>query len=118
MNEIPKVTGKTKLKIGGYIALFMLLSLGFTIYGGYADALFTRTAGVAQQDAQREVFENTQSYTQGKRQEASKLYKEYMAADATDKVALKEVARIQFANFDESKYLEGPIRDFIYDAKY
>ena len=107
-----------KLKVVGFVGLFLLATLGISIYGGYADALVTRTAGKAKQDAQREVFEHTQSYVQGKRQEASKLYKEWKQAETMDeKQAIMEVARIQFANFDENE-LDGPIATFIYNAKY
>lgn len=109
----------SKWKIAGYIGIFFAVTLGLSIYGGYADALVTRTGGKAKQDAQRVVFENTQSYVQGKRQEASKLYKEWtLAKSAADKAAIEEVVRIQFSNFDENKYLAGPVASFIYNSKY
>ncbi len=69
------------------------------------------------ENVEREVFENTQSYVEGKRQEALKYRLEYMRADSADKVALQMVIVQSFANFDEEK-LPLTLRNFIYDLKY
>lgn len=109
---------KTGLKVFAVFALISAFTLGLRIYGGYADALVTRTAGKAKQNSERVVFEQTQSYVQGKRQEASKLYKEWKLADSLeDKRAIEEVVRIQFSNFDIDK-LDGPVYTFVYNSLY
>ena len=45
------------------------------------------------ENIQREVFENTKSFTHGKLQDLAKYYKEYREADAADNEADKETIR-------------------------
>lgn len=97
----------------GIVVLFLALNLGF----GWFDVFKTKTVGKAKQDAQREVFENTQSYVEGKRQEALKYRLEYMKADSSDREAIRMVVVQGFANFDEEK-LPIELRNFIHDMKY
>ena len=84
------------------IAILIALSFGT----GMLDVLYTKTVGVAKQDAQREVFEETNSFTKAKRQEAIKYYKEYQEAE-TDKErkAIETVVAMSLADFDEDKYI-------------
>jgi hypothetical protein len=57
----------------GSAILLMALTYGFGWFGvGY-----TKTVGKAQKNADREVFEETNSFTKGKRQEIIKYYKEW-----------------------------------------
>lgn len=98
------------LAIGGAIGL----SYAF----GWIDVHQTKTIFKAKEDAKREVFENTQSYVEGKRQSALKYYKEYKQADENQKRGLKSIISQDFANFDEDKYLTGELRDFIHGCKY
>jgi hypothetical protein len=109
---------KTGMKIFfavvGVIALFLGLSLAF----GWFDIYYTKTIGKEKQNVQREVFEQTQSYVEGKRQEALKYRLEYMSTtDTTEKRAIKAMISQSFANFDEEK-LSPELRDFIYKMKY
>jgi hypothetical protein len=98
-------------------SIAVLIGLYFGL--GYLGVIHTRTVGKAQQNAQREVFENTQSYVEGKRQEAIKFYKEYREAKTdADKNAIKMMVSQNFANFDQDKYLEEPVRTFVYNCKY
>jgi len=99
--------------IVGILLIFIALDLGF----GYVGVFKTKTVGKAQQNAQREVFEETQSFVEGKRQEALKFYKEYISADIEDKAALTEMVSHSFANFDEDK-LKEPLKTFVYNCKY
>ncbi|MBE2188435.1 MAG: hypothetical protein KGZ71_09975 [Desulfobulbaceae bacterium] len=98
------------LIIGGIIGL----SYAF----GWIGVHQTETIYAAKQDAKRKVFEQTQSYVEGKRQSALKYYKEYQNADESGKQALKNIVSQDFANFDEDKYLSGFLRDFIRECKY
>lgn len=102
--------GITLLVIGGLVGL----SYGF----GWIGVHQTKTIGKAQQNAKREVFEQTQSYVEGKRQAALKYYKEYQQADENGKVGLKSIIAQDFANFDEDKYLTNELRNFIHNCKY
>jgi hypothetical protein len=99
----------TLLVIGGVIGL----SYGF----GWIGVHQTKTIFKAKEDARREVFEQTQSYVEGKRQEALKLYKEYLNASDDEKEAIKEIVSLSFANFDEEK-LNGKLKTFVYNCKY
>jgi len=104
-------------KIAGISFAGLVLIIGLSFAFGWTDVLFTKTVGKAKQDAKREVFEQTQSYVEGKRQEALKFYKEYKAADVEDREAIEEMVSHSFANFDESK-LSDPLKQFVYQCKY
>jgi hypothetical protein len=105
---------KIILLVGIFVVTMVGLSYGF----GWIGVHQTKTIGKAQKNAEREVFEQTQSYVMAKRQEALKLYKEYKAANTNEeKESIKQIASHSFAEFDETK-LEGPIYNFIYDCKY
>lgn len=104
---------KISLSVVMFIALLVGLSYGF----GWIGVHQTKTIGKAKQNADREVFEQTQSYVDAKRQEALKFYKEYQKADESSKIAIKEMVSHSFASFDENK-LDGMLRSFIYDCKY
>jgi len=108
----------SKGRIVGIVLLVVIGLIGISFGLGYLGVLRTKTVGKAQQNAQREVFEQTQSYVEGKRQEAAKSYKEWIQADETSKKALENLARHTFANFDEQKYLQdGPIKTWVYNCK-
>lgn len=100
----------TLLVIGGGIGL----SYAF----GWIGVHQTKTIFKAKEDAKRQVFEQTQSYVEGKRQAALKYYKEYQQANESQKQGLKSIISQDFANFDENKYLTGELRNFIHNCKY
>lgn len=102
-------------------AVYSILAIGVLIGLSYAFGWIgvhqEATIGAAKQDIQRKVFENTQSYIEGKRQEALKHYQEYNKADEDGKRAIKAIVSQSFANFDENK-LNGQLRQFVIDCKY
>ena len=75
-------------------ALFGLQYLGLANYKFFAPKY---------QNAQREVFENTQSFTEGKRQDLIKYYHEWLNADKDGKSAIKELVIDDFASYDINK---------------
>ena len=91
------------------IGLIMALSYGFGWFGvGY-----TKTVGKAQQNAETEVFKQSQSYIDGKNQELSKLQLEYKLAKADDeKAAIKATILHSFAGVDEN-ILSEDLRAFL-----
>jgi len=101
------------------ITLGVLVALvGLSYAFGWIGVHQTATIGKAKQNAQREVFEETQSYVEGKRQEALKLYKEYnQATDQDSKNAICYLVSQSFANFDDDK-LDGKVRAFVENCKY
>lgn len=101
------------ITIGSIIGLFLLIFLAneFSIFG-------TKFWGVRKENARREVFEQTQSYVEGKRQELIKLHHEWNKASADDKIAIEATIRMNFANFDESKIEQPELYSFLKTIKY
>jgi hypothetical protein len=107
-----------KWSTGLLVGILVLGGLVGLSYGlGWIGVHQTKTIGKAQKDAERRVFEQTQSYVEGKRQEALKFYKEYNEADTENKQAIKQLVSHSFANFDES-VLKEPLYSFVYNCKY
>jgi len=61
--------------------------------------------GVRKENARREVFEQTQSYVEGKRQDLIKYHHEWVNASDDDKIAIEFTIRQSFSQFNEDKYL-------------
>lgn len=84
----------------GIVAFFALIVLvnEFEIAG-------IKFWGVRKENARREVFEQTQSYVEGKRQDLIKYHHEWVNASAEDKIAIEFTIRESFSQFSEDKYL-------------
>ena len=106
-----------KYLIGAIITTILIISL-IAYSTGWIGVHYTSTVRAAQKDAEREVFEHSQSYIEGKRQTAFKYYKEYQQADESSREGLKNIISQEFASFDEDKYLTGEIKLFIKECKY
>jgi hypothetical protein len=52
------------------------------------------------ENVHRKVFEQTQSYVEGKRQDLTKYYDEWRRSDKEGKEALRSIVIEDFANFD------------------
>jgi len=104
---------KALIVIGLIIGFFLLVFLAneFSIFS-------TKFWGVRKENARREVFEQTQSYVEGKRQELIKLHHEWNKADADDKLAIEATIRMSFANFDENKIEQTELYSFLKSIKY
>lgn len=61
--------------------------------------------GVRRENVRREIFEQTQSYVEGKRQDLIKYHHEWVNASDEDKIAIEFTIRQQFSQFSEDKYL-------------
>ena len=110
---------KTGLKVFlgfiGVVILMLGLSLGFGWFGVFQ----TKTVGVAQENAERFIFEQTQSYVQGKKAELIKHYGEWATEkDSSNKKTIEAVVRASFASFDESKIEEPELYSFLKKCKY
>lgn len=101
----------------GIFILAIGLLIGVSYAFGWVGVHQTKTIFKAKENAKREVFEQTQSYVEGKRQEALKFYREYQKADQIGKEAIKEMVAHSFAQFDEDK-LDGKVKTFVYNCKY
>ena len=98
----------------------ILLLIVLTFATGILDVFYTKTVGKAKQNAQREVYEETNSFTKAKRMEAIKLYKEWQEAKTPeDKKAIETIVQMDFADFNEDKYITNPeLLNWIKKAKY
>jgi len=99
--------------IGVILGLFLLIFLAneFSIFG-------TKFWGVRKENARREVYEQTQSYVEGKRQELVKYHHEWIKASSDDRIAIEATIRASFANFDESKIEQPELYLFLKRVKY
>lgn len=104
-----KITGIVLLCFAGLFALIFIAN-EFEIFG-------IKFWGVRKADAQRKVFEQSQSYVEGKRQDLIKYRLEYMRADSADKVILKNTIAHAFANFD-GNLLEPELKTFLDKMKF
>jgi hypothetical protein len=97
----------------GAILLMMVLSLTF----GWFNVGYTKTVGKAQQNEERTVFEETQSYVEGKRQFLNKEREEYRREkDPQAKEAIRQSILHEMANFDLNK-LSNDDYSFVQELK-
>lgn len=103
----------------GVIVLLLVLSAG-----GIGVALANRWINLQvegwfaprEANVQREVFENTKSFNEGKEQELSKAYREYMSGDADEKQGIKTYVRHTFADYDIER-LAPELQNFVRDCR-
>lgn len=100
------------------VIMIIGIVIGLSYLFGWIDVHQTKTIYKAKENAKREVFEQTQSYVEGKRQAALKYYIEYQKADEEQKIALRNIIILEFANFNEDEYLTGELHEFIHNCKY
>lgn len=78
------------------------------------------TVGKALQNSERVVYEETNSFSKGKRQEIIKAYKEWQEAESIeDKKAIENVLAMSLADFDEDKFITDPkLLSWVKEIKY
>jgi type II secretory pathway pseudopilin PulG len=96
------------IKVVLLVVLGIVLLIALDFGTGFLGAFRTSTVGKAQMNAQRTVFEQSQSYVEGKRQELTKYHHEWVNADKDSKLTIEATIRQSFANFDESKLDDLP----------
>jgi hypothetical protein len=70
------------------------------------------------QNVERDVFENTKSYNKGKVAELVKYYDEYRNSEnEEDKIAIKNLVKISFIDFDASKIQEYKLQSFLRECR-
>ena len=97
------------ITLGCIIGLFAIIFLTneFEIFG-------IKFWGVRKENAKREVFENTQSYVESKRQELVKLHHEWsMTKEADEKRIIENSIRHNFANFNADKIQDPELHNFL-----
>jgi hypothetical protein len=104
-------------KIIGWSILALVLLIGLSWGGTALGLLHMKVFEPKRQNIEREIFENTQSYVEGKRQEAMKMYREWNAADDESKPGLEKMAGHTFSNVDDDIF-EEPLRTWVHNCKY
>jgi hypothetical protein len=100
-------------QIIGLVILFLALGVIVSFSIGWFQVAYTSTVGKAQQNAERKVFEQSQSYMEGKRQEVTKLKYEYLTTkDPQERAAIRATLRSSLANFDLTK-LDPDLKAFV-----
>lgn len=97
-----------------FAVMLVMYGLGFLATGGDL-AIYTFWAP-KQANAERKVFENTQSYVQGKTEYLSRLRYQYQMADGDQKLALKQLILTEASTVDNSK-LPIDLQGFIEQLK-
>ena len=107
-----------KIVLTSVLGIALLIGLSFGT--GMLDVLYTKTVGKAKADANREVFEETNSFTKAKRQEIIKYYKEWNEAETPEeKEAIEAIAAMSLADFDDDKYITDPkLLNWVKSVKY
>ena len=109
---------KTMLKTVLFAVLGVVLGVVLLCGVTWGGIEFYRFFGVKQQNAEREVFEQTKSYVHGKIQALSKAYGEYqLAKDDEEKAAITSVIKVQFAGFDSSLVKNPELRRFLIQTR-
>jgi hypothetical protein len=89
------------------VAVIFLYGIGFLMTGG--DLVIYRFWAPKQENAKRVVFENTQSYVQGKQEYLSRLCQQYRdTASADQKASLRTMILDEASTVDNSK-LSGSV---------
>ena len=107
-------------KIIGIILLVVAIGVVVFIGGKELNLWAYKTYEPQMEDARRDVYENTNSFVKGKKQEISKVYLEYQRATTDEeKMALKNMLRMSLQDFDEDKYITDPtMLSFVKQMKY
>lgn len=82
-------------------AIVILVIAGFFVLD-YTGLLWESFIGPRRENIRREIFENTRSFNEGKRQDLIKYYYEYQKADETGRIGICSVVRQSFAGYDLS----------------
>lgn len=107
-----------KIVLLSILGLVLLIGLSFAM--GWVGVGYIKTVGKAKQDAKTEVFENSNAFIKGKRQEILKAYKEYHSTDnETAKKAIAYTLSMSLADFDEDQYIDDlKLKAWVKKIKY
>lgn len=92
------------MKAALYSLLGIIAMVALVFGSNYFGLVNYRFFAPKYENARREVYENTQSYVEAKRQSITKYYDEYRKATPTDRLAIRQVVLQEFANFDTERF--------------
>ena len=100
------------------VVLVIIIFVGGMFILQFAGLEWTKFFKPKWQNVEREVFENTKSYTHGVIQDLAKYYEEYHQTHSThDKTTIKNIIQIRFAEFDESKIKSPKLKSFLIEMR-
>lgn len=90
-------------KVLGFIFLFLLVTFGIGFIATGGDLITYEFWAPKQANAQREVFQNSQSYIQGKVEYLNQLRMAYTNAEGDQQQALRQTILTEAATVDQTK---------------
>ena len=66
---------------------------------------------------ERQVYEESKSYSHGKADALAKHYQEHQQASIEDKIIIENVIRMEFGSFDEHKITNSTLRTFLVEIR-
>lgn len=105
---------KDGLKLFLTIVLAMLLLVGVLFGTGIIGNLYTSTVGKQSLDIQRENFNHSKSFIEGKVKDLAKQKREYdLSKSAEDKNSIRTYILSDFADFDSNDIQDHVLREFL-----
>jgi len=102
------------LKIVLLVILGIILFIGMLFLIGAVDLQMMKTFGTRKENVRRDIFENTKSYVHGKTQDLAKYYEEHgKANDDGSKIAIENLIKMNFAEFDAEKLQSLRLKAFL-----
>jgi len=95
------------------IGLFLSFCFGIHLGSLKWDGFFAKEKA----NIERQVYEESKSYTHGKAQALAKYYQEYKAAEPEDRVIITNVIRMEFGTFDENKLTNTTLKSFLISVR-
>lgn len=112
-----------KKKIGGILSTTKIIITWMSWFVGFIVVLiilelvglgFFKFFGPVKENINREIYENTQSFNEGKLQDLAKYFKEYNETQENEnRVAIQTVIQTQFAYFDAEKVQNQKLKTFL-----
>ena len=100
-------------KIISIVCIIIIVLIGLSMLIDYVLGLqWYSFIAPKKENVRREVFENTKSYNEGKKQDLIKYRLEYLRAEDKDKSAIASTIRLMFADYDLD-YLQPELQDFL-----
>lgn len=104
-----------KYVLGAIGVLVLIVALSFAM--GVVDLGFTKFFKPKQQNIEREVFENTQSYVHGKTQDLAKYFEEYRNADQDSKESIRQLIIMNFSDFNAEQIRSSQLKNFLIQTR-
>jgi len=111
---------KEIFRIIGIVLIGALVLMTLTYGFGWFGVGYKKTVGKELKNADREIYEETNSFTKAKRQEIIKYYKEWNEVETLeDKKAIETILSMSLADFNEDKFIkDAKLLSWVKKVKY